>query len=52
MDIETAGKGIRNNRITEICIVRMSEEKILDKFVSLVNPQSTHPQFYYRSYRH
>ena len=39
VDIETAGKGIRNNRITEICIVRMNENTILDKFVSLVNPQ-------------
>lgn len=45
VDIETAGKGIRNNRITEICIVRMNEEKILDKFVSLVNPQVRIPNF-------
>ncbi len=45
VDIETAGKGIHNNRITEICIVRMSEEKILDKFVSLVNPQRRIPNF-------
>ncbi|MDO6818921.1 exonuclease domain-containing protein [Zobellia sp. 1_MG-2023] len=45
VDIETAGKGIRNNRITEICIVRMNEDKILDKFVSLVNPQVRIPNF-------
>ena len=45
VDIETAGKGIRNNRITEICIVRMNEVKILDKFVSLVNPQVRIPNF-------
>lgn len=45
VDIETAGKGIKNNRITEICIVRMNEETILDKFVSLVNPQVRIPNF-------
>ena len=45
VDIETAGKGIRNNRITEICIVRMDENEILDKFVSLVNPQVRIPGF-------
>ena len=45
VDIETAGKGIRNNRITEICIVRMNEHTILDKFVSLVNPQVRIPSF-------
>jgi len=27
VDIETVGQGIRNNIITEICIVRMNEEK-------------------------
>ena len=45
VDIETAGKGIRNNRITEICIVRMNETQILDKFVTLVNPQVRIPTF-------
>ncbi|WP_430908218.1 exonuclease domain-containing protein [Maribacter sp. 2-571] len=45
VDIETAGKGIRNNRITEICIVRMNEEVVTDKFVSLVNPQVRIPEF-------
>ncbi|MBU2905961.1 GIY-YIG nuclease family protein [Arenibacter algicola] len=45
VDIETAGKGIRNNRITEICIVRMNENTILDKFTSLVNPQVRIPNF-------
>ena len=45
VDIETAGKGIRNNRITEICIVRTDGKKVIDKFVSLVNPQKRIPSF-------
>lgn len=45
MDIETSGKGVRDNRITEICIVRLNGEKIIDKFTSLVNPQRRIPGF-------
>lgn len=45
VDIETAGRGIRNNRITEICIIRMNGVQILDKFVSLVDPQVRIPAY-------
>jgi len=38
VNINTSGKGLRNNRIIEICIVRLNENGIMDKFVSLVNP--------------
>lgn len=44
MDIETSGRGIGNNRVTEICIVRSDGEKVLDKFVSLVDPQCRIPR--------
>lgn len=43
VDIETSGRGIGNNRITEICIVRTDGDRIMDKFVSLVNPQCRIP---------
>lgn len=45
IDVETSGKGIRNNRITEICIVRMEDGEIADKFVSLVNPEQHIPNY-------
>ena len=43
VDIETSGRGIGNNRITEICIVRTDGDRIIDKFVSLVDPQCRIP---------
>lgn len=45
IDVETTGKGINGNRITEICIVRLEDGKEVDKFVSLVNPQQFIPPF-------
>ncbi len=45
IDVETTGKGINGNRITEICIVRLENGKEVDKFVSLVNPQQFIPPF-------
>ena len=45
IDVETTGKGINGTRITEICAVRMTNGKIVDKFTSLVNPQAYIPSF-------
>jgi len=45
IDVETTGKGINGNRITEICVVRLENDKIIDKFISLVNPQQFIPPF-------
>ncbi len=45
IDVETTGKGILGNRITEICIVLLRGNKILDKFTSLVNPEQNIPPF-------
>ncbi|MBP2833946.1 GIY-YIG nuclease family protein [Aquimarina sp. U1-2] len=45
IDVETTGKGIRGNRITEICIVILKNGKVLDKFTSLVNPEQNIPPF-------
>ncbi|RZS93880.1 exonuclease domain-containing protein [Aquimarina brevivitae] len=41
IDVETTGKGITGNRITEICIVLLQQGEIIDKFTTLVNPQCT-----------
>ncbi len=39
IDVETTGKGIKDNRITEICIVLLRGSTVIDKFTSLVNPE-------------
>ncbi|MGB3774291.1 MAG: exonuclease domain-containing protein, partial [Leeuwenhoekiella sp.] len=45
IDVETTGKGLNGNRITEICIVLMEGVNAIDKFTSLVNPESIIPPF-------
>ncbi len=45
IDVETTGGGILGNRITEICIVLLQGDTILDKFISLVNPEQNIPPF-------
>ncbi|MDH7444839.1 exonuclease domain-containing protein [Aquimarina sp. 2201CG14-23] len=45
IDVETTGKGINGNRITEICIVLLQGNIIVDKFTSLVNPECNIPPF-------
>ena len=45
IDVETTGKGINGNRITEICAVRLKDGEIIDKFTSLVNPEQYIPPF-------
>lgn len=45
IDVETTGKGINGNRITEICVVRLENGIEVDKLVSLVNPQQFIPPF-------
>ncbi len=45
IDVETTGKGILGNRITEICIVLLKGNTVLDKFTSLVNPEQNIPPF-------
>ncbi len=45
VDLETTGSGLGGNRITEICMVRLRGEEILDKYTSLVDPQMLIPDF-------
>ncbi|AZQ44878.1 exonuclease domain-containing protein [Nonlabens ponticola] len=45
VDVETTGKGLGGNRITEICIVRMQGNREVDKFISLVNPDQPIPSY-------
>ncbi|MEH6408603.1 MAG: exonuclease domain-containing protein, partial [Leeuwenhoekiella sp.] len=44
-DVETTGNGIHGNRITEICIVLLKNDKIIEKFKSLINPERFIPSF-------
>lgn len=45
IDVETTGKGLHGNRITEICIVLLEDDAVIDKFTSLVNPECFIPPF-------
>jgi len=45
IDIETNGGSLRNAKITEIAIFLYDGYKVVDSFVSLVNPETTIPPF-------
>ncbi len=45
VDVETTGGGLGNNRITEICIVRLNEDRILEKYTTLIDPEQLIPDF-------
>lgn len=45
VDIETTGNRMSGNRITEICIVRMLGDEVLEKFTTLVDPETLIPDF-------
>jgi DNA polymerase III subunit epsilon len=45
VDIETTGSYAANNGITELAIVLHNGNKIVDRFETLINPQSPIPQF-------
>jgi DNA polymerase-3 subunit epsilon len=43
VDVETTGGGINGNRLTEICVVLLEGSVVLDKFSSLINPETNIP---------
>ncbi|EAS19794.1 DNA polymerase III, epsilon subunit [Flavobacteria bacterium BBFL7] len=45
VDIETTGNRMTGNRMTEICIVRMRGDTILDKYSSLIDPEVLIPDY-------
>ncbi len=45
IDVETTGKGLGGNRMTEICIVRLHGSEIVEKFTSLIDPEVLIPDF-------
>lgn len=45
VDIETNGGSLRNAKITEIAIFLYDGETVVDKFITLVNPETSIPQF-------
>lgn len=45
IDVETTGGGIAGNRITEICIAKIRGGEVIDKYVSLVNPEREIPTY-------
>src|SRR5450631_1650081 len=45
VDIETTGSYAANNGITELAIVLFDGNKIIDRFETLINPESPIPHF-------
>jgi len=45
IDIETNGGSLRNSKITEIAIYKHDGEKVVDSFISLINPETDIPEF-------
>ncbi len=45
VDIETTGGSSSRNRITEIAIYKHDGSKVVDKFISLVNPEISIPYY-------
>lgn len=45
VDIETTGKGLGGNRMTEICIVRMHGLEVIEKYTTLIDPEALIPDF-------
>lgn len=43
IDVETTGMGVQGNKITEIAILVHDGSKVLERFQTLVNPQSSIP---------
>ncbi|MCM8567983.1 exonuclease domain-containing protein [Gramella jeungdoensis] len=44
-DIETTGSGIKENKITEICIMVVQNGEVIDEYSSLVNPSQSIPLY-------
>ncbi len=45
VDIETTGGGVKTSKITEVAIIKHDGEKIIDKYTTLVNPETSIPKF-------
>lgn len=43
IDVETTGGGINGNRLTEICIVLLRGNVVVDKYTTLINPEKHIP---------
>jgi DNA polymerase-3 subunit epsilon len=48
IDVETTGGSVNNSKITELAIYKFDGEKIIDEFVTLVNPEAPIPEFIVR----
>ena len=44
-DIETTGSGIRGNKITEICVIIVQNEQVINRYSTLVNPSQSIPLY-------
>ena len=48
VDVETTGGNTKDSKITEIAMYKYDGEKVIDSYVSLVNPEQSIPEFIVR----
>lgn len=48
VDVETTGGSPKNSKITELAMYKYDGEKIIDEFVTLINPEQQIPEFIVR----
>lgn len=48
VDVETTGGSPKNSKITELAMYKYDGEKIIDEFITLVNPEQQIPEFIVR----
>jgi DNA polymerase-3 subunit epsilon len=48
VDVETTGGNTKDSKITELAMYKYDGEKVIDSFISLVNPEQTIPEFIVR----
>ncbi len=52
IDLETTGGKFNEEGITEIAIYKFDGIKIIDEFISLINPSNSYTTICTRTYRH
>ena len=48
VDVETTGGNTKDSKITELAMYKYDGEKVIDSFISLVNPEQAIPEFIVR----
>ena len=49
VDVETTGGNTKDSKITELAMYKYDGEKVIDEFVTLVNPEMNIPELFLHS---